>query len=77
MTTRRPADGSYSVGVATNATATFSTAVEGVTTDTCTLVDSATGAPVAATLTRKDTTNHWILVPSANLARDTRGTRPP
>jgi nitrogen fixation protein FixH len=57
-----------------NITATFNKPVNGVGTATFTLKNAATGAAVAATVTRNGTTNQWILNPAATLAASTRYT---
>ena len=60
-----------------NITATFSEAVNGVSTTTFAVrraTAAPTTAPIAGTVTRVGTTNQWILNPSANLP-PTPGTR--
>ena len=65
-----PTQDATSVGVSANVTATFSEAVQGVTSGTFQLADTASGEPVAAAVSRKGSTNTWILDPTANLAAD-------
>jgi methionine-rich copper-binding protein CopC len=76
ITGRTPGQDATSIGAAANITATFSEAVQGVSTATFAVRPAATpnAAPIAATVTRNGTTNQWILNPAANLARDTRYT---
>jgi hypothetical protein len=64
------------VAAANSITATFSRAVQGVTTATFAIRPAAnpTAAPIAGTVTRNGTTNQWILNPTLNLANDTRYT---
>jgi Bacterial Ig-like domain len=57
-----------------NVTATFSKPVNGVSTATFALKNAATGAAVAATVTRNGTTNQWILNPAVTLAASTKYT---
>ena len=56
---------------ASNIAVTFSEAIQGAGTGTVTLKNTATGAKVAATVSRYGTTNQWILNPSATLAAKT------
>ncbi|TQN37905.1 Ig-like domain-containing protein [Blastococcus colisei] len=70
---RNPAVDATRISLGTNVQATFSEPVQGVETS-FTLTNAATGAPVAAVVSRKDTTNTWILNPNANLAPDMRYT---
>ena len=76
VTARTPAVNAVSVAAGANITATFSEAVQGVTTTTFAVRPAATptAAPIAGTVTQNGTTNQWILNPTANLAADTRYT---
>ncbi|CAA9237924.1 MAG: hypothetical protein AVDCRST_MAG52-1556 [uncultured Blastococcus sp.] len=71
---RNPAVDATRISLGTNVTATFNEIVQGVDTATFTLRNTATGATVAAVVSRSGTTNTWILDPSASLAADTRYT---
>ncbi len=57
----------------TTSRATFSEAVNGVTTTTFAIrpTSAPASAPIAGTVTRNGTTNQWILNPNANLAANT------
>ncbi|MDQ0862865.1 Ig-like domain-containing protein [Arthrobacter globiformis] len=74
VTSRAPGVNSTGALRTANITATFSKPVNGVGTATFTLKNAATGAAVAATVTRNGTTNQWILNPAATLAPSTRYT---
>jgi hypothetical protein len=74
VTKQTPVDGATAVGLATNVTATFSTAVQGVDTSTFTLSPAGSTTAVPASVTRDRTTNRWVLNPSASLKPDTRYT---
>src|SRR3954447_7616029 len=67
-----PANGSTTVPLTTNVTATFSEPVTGISGTNFTLTDSM-GAAVAAAV-RQGTGNAWILDPTADLATSTRYT---
>lgn len=71
---RTPKPGATGVRRAANATATFSEEVTGVDGTTFTLTNAATGAGVAAVVSRKGLTNKWVLDPSATLDAKTRYT---
>jgi phosphoribosylformimino-5-aminoimidazole carboxamide ribonucleotide (ProFAR) isomerase len=73
VTARTPAINATGVTVGSNITATFSEAVNGVTTTTFAVRPTAApaSAPIAGTVTRNGTTNQWILNPTANLAANT------
>jgi hypothetical protein len=70
VTAVAPGANATSVGTGTNVTATFSTAVQGVSTATFVLKNAA-GSSVPATVTYNATTRTAILDPSASLAADT------
>jgi methionine-rich copper-binding protein CopC len=74
VSTRTPAAGATGVSKTANITATFSEAVQGVSTTTFTLKNTATGALVTATVTKNATTNQWILDPGVTLAANTKYT---
>jgi hypothetical protein len=74
ITARIPAVNAVGVKRAANVAATFSEAVQGAGTGTFTLRNAATGAPVAATVSRYGSTNQWIFNPGATLAANTRYT---
>jgi len=74
VTKQTPVDGATAVGLATNVTATFSTAVQGVDATTFTLTPEGSTTAVPAGVTRDRTTNRWVLDPSAKLKPDTRYT---
>jgi hypothetical protein len=71
VNTRNPASGAVTVGLATNVSAGFSEAVQGVDPTTFTLTNKTTGGVVSAVVSRSGTTNTWILNPNSNLAPDT------
>lgn len=73
LSARAPRVDGTSVGVGQNVTATFSEAVEGVSGTSFQLRDPA-GTVVPAVVSRKGTTNQWILNPDAALRADTRYT---
>jgi len=58
------------VALGVNVTATFSEAVQGVSTATFQLKNPA-GQVITATVTRATGTNRWVLNPSRNLVRNT------
>jgi Ca2+-binding RTX toxin-like protein len=74
LTARAPAVNATGVARANNITATFSEAVQGVSTTTFVIRPAATpnSTPIAGTVTRNGTTNQWILNPSATLAANTQ-----
>jgi Tol biopolymer transport system component len=74
VSTRSPAANATAVAAASNVTATFSEAVQGVGGTTFTLRNTSTGAAVAAAVTYNATTRVATLNPSAALAADTRYT---
>ncbi|MHA7262121.1 S8 family serine peptidase [Arthrobacter sp. TMN-37] len=74
VTGRTPAVNAVGVGRGANVTATFSEPIQGATTATFRLKNTATGAAVSATVTRYGTTNQWILNPGVTLAANTRYT---
>ncbi|PNH79994.1 serine protease [Arthrobacter sp. AFG20] len=71
ITATTPRPGATLVRRAGNIAVTFSEAVQGAGAGTVALKNSATGAKVAATVSRNGTTNQWILNPSATLAART------
>ena len=71
ITAMTPRPGATLVRRANNVAVTFSEAVQGAGTGTITLKATATGAKIAATVSRYGTTNQWILDPSATLAART------
>ncbi len=72
VTARTPASGATGVPVGNNITATFSEAVQGVTTTTFRVrSNAAPNTVINATVTRNGTTNQWILDPAANLQANT------
>jgi hypothetical protein len=66
-----PRPGATLVRRANNVALTFSEAVQGAGTGTVVLKATATGAKIAATVSRVGTTNQWILDPTATLAART------
>jgi hypothetical protein len=74
VTTRNPAVNATSVGAAATVAATFSEVVQNVSGTTFTVKNTATGAAVAAVVSRNGTTNQWILKPGAALAANTQFT---
>ncbi|MDJ0459503.1 S8 family serine peptidase [Arthrobacter sp. NQ7] len=74
VTSYSPGSNALLVRRSSNASATFSEAVQGVGTSTFTLKNAATGSIVAATVYRNGTTNQWILDPQEPLAAKTRYT---
>jgi titin len=74
VTARAAAVNAVAVPRANNITATFSEAVQGVSTTTFVIRPAATpnAAPIAGTVTRNGTTNQWILNPNATLAANTQ-----
>ncbi len=70
VTAATPGANATSVGAGTNVTATFSTAVQGVTATTFVLKNGA-GSTIPATVTYNATTRTATLDPSASLAADT------
>jgi hypothetical protein len=71
VTARTPAVDANNVGLAANVTATFSENVLGVDPTTFTLKDTVTGNVITAVVSRYNTTNKWILNPTANLTAGT------
>ena len=71
ITARTPSPGATLVRRASNITATFSEAIQGASTTTVFLKNTATGALIPAAVSRYGTTNQWILNPSASLAAKT------
>jgi subtilisin family serine protease len=71
ITAMTPRPGATLVRRANNVALTFSEAVQGVGTGTVVLKATATGAKIAATVSRVGTTNQWILDPTATLAART------
>lgn len=69
-----PRQGASLVRRANNIAVTFSEAIQGADTGTIFVKNTATGATMAATVSRYGTTNQWILNPSATLAAKTRYT---
>ncbi len=67
---RNPAANATGVSVTATVTATFSEAVQDVSTTTFTLTDPS-GAVVPATVARNGTTNQWVLDPTGDLPRNT------
>ena len=74
VTSYSPGSNALLVRRSSNASATFSEAVQGVGTATFTVKNAATGSIVAATVYRNGTTNQWILDPQEPLAAKTRYT---
>lgn len=74
VTSYSPVSNSLLVRRSSNVSATFSEAVQDVSTATFTLKNASTGAVVAATVYRNGTTNQWILDPQSVLAAKTRYT---
>jgi Bacterial Ig-like domain/Fibronectin type III domain len=73
VTVQSPLANATGVSRATKVTATFSEAVQGVSTTTF-LLRTPTGTNVTATVTQGAGPNQWILTPSAALAANTRYT---
>ncbi|WP_374968172.1 Ig-like domain-containing protein [Terrabacter sp. BE26] len=73
VTTTTPASAGTTFATTANVTATFSEAVQGVSTTTFTLKNPA-GTLISAVVSRNGTTNQWILNPAATLLADTRYT---
>jgi hypothetical protein len=73
LTARSPAVNAKNVSRTANITATFSEAVQNITTATFQL-KTAAGTVITATVSRNATTNQWILDPSATLAARTQYT---
>jgi subtilisin family serine protease len=71
ITAWTPSPGATLVRRANNITATFSEAIQGASTTTVFLKNTATGALIPAAVSRYGTTNQWILNPSATLAAKT------
>lgn len=71
ITGMTPRPGASLVRRANNIAVTFSEAVLGAGTGSISVRNTATGATVAATVSRYGTTNQWILNPSATLAAKT------
>jgi hypothetical protein len=71
ITGMTPRPGASLVRRANNVAVTFSEAVQGAGTGSISVRNTATGATVAATVSRYGTTNQWILNPSATLAAKT------
>ena len=74
VTSYSPGSNALLVRRSSNASATFSEAVQGIGTTTFTLKNASTGAVVAASVYRNGTTNQWILDPQEPLAAKTRYT---
>ena len=70
LTARVPAVNATGVAVGTNISATFSEAVQGVSTGTYQLKDPA-GNVIPGTVTQVTGSNRWVLDPTATLARNT------
>ncbi|GAA1255597.1 Ig-like domain-containing protein [Arthrobacter pascens] len=71
ITSVTPRPGAALVRRANDIAVTFSEAVQGAGTGSIFMKNTATGATVAATVSRYGTTNQWILNPSATLAAKT------
>ena len=74
VTSYSPGSNALLVRRSSNASATFSEAVQGIGGTTFTLKNASTGAVVAASVYRNGTTNQWILNPQEPLAAKTRYT---
>ena len=74
VTSYSPGSNALLVRRSSNASATFSEAVQGIGGTTFTLKNASTGAVVAASVYRNGTTNQWILDPQEPLAAKTRYT---
>jgi subtilisin family serine protease len=74
VTSCSPGSNALLVRRSSNASATFSEAVQGIGGTTFTLKNASTGAVVAASVYRNGTTNQWILDPQEPLAAKTRYT---
>jgi hypothetical protein len=74
VTAVTPQQGASLVRRANNIAVTFSEAIQGADTGTLFVKNTATGATMAATVSRYGTTNQWILNPSATLTAKTRYT---
>ncbi|RAM35641.1 serine protease [Arthrobacter globiformis] len=74
ITAMTPRPGATLVRRTSNIAVTFSEAIQAAGAGTVTLKNAATGARVAATVSRNGSTNQWILNPSATLAAKTRYT---
>jgi subtilisin family serine protease len=74
VTAVTPRPGASLVRRANNIAVTFSEAIQGAGAGTIFVKNTATGATVAATVSRYGTTNQWILNPAATLAAKTRYT---
>ena len=74
VTAYTPGSNALLVRRANNITATFSEAVQGVGGSSFTVRNAATGALVAATVSRNGATNQWILDPQQPLAARTKYT---
>jgi hypothetical protein len=71
ITGMTPRSGATLIRRANNIAVTFSEAIQGAGTSTISVKNMATGARMAATVTRYGTTNQWILNPTATLAART------
>ncbi|MDJ0376501.1 Ig-like domain-containing protein [Cryobacterium sp. PH31-L1] len=67
ITARTPASGATGASRTASVSVTFSEAMAGVAASTYTLKNTATGASIAASVSRSGTTNKWILNPTATL----------
>ncbi|MCG2622714.1 Ig-like domain-containing protein [Arthrobacter sp. I2-34] len=74
VTARTPGTNATAVPRTGNITVTFSEPVTGLTSSTFKIKRASTGAAVAATVTRRGSTNQWILNPNATLAANTKYT---
>ena len=74
VTSYSPGSNALLVRRSSNASATFSEAVQGIGGTTFTLKNASTGAVVAASVYRNGATNQWILDPQEPLAAKTRYT---
>lgn len=72
VTSVTPRPGASLMRRANNIAVTFSEAIQGAGTGTIFVKNTATGATMAATVSRYGTTNQWILNPSATLAAKTK-----
>ncbi|WP_241977704.1 Ig-like domain-containing protein [Cryobacterium sp. TMS1-13-1] len=74
ITTRTPASGATGASRTASVSVTFSEGMAGVAASTFRLKNTATGAAIAAVVSRSGTTNQWILNPSSTLVVTTNFT---
>lgn len=74
LTAKSPGSGATSVARTANVLTTYSESVNGVSSSTFTLRNTATGAAITVVVSRNGTTNQWILNPRDTLTANTRYT---